>query len=740
MKGKRGGKKTRNSVSGGTQLGPVLQGRDFTDITIITNQASAAPTALAQLPPLLTSLTGRSDELAQLATLLNPAAEGETVVVSAVAGLAGVGKTALAIHAAHAALRSDWFSGGVLFIDLHGYDQDPVQPGQALDALLRALGVPGEHIPEKVEQRAGLYRSELAESKEPVLIVIDNASSETQVRVLLPGPGSHRVLITSRHTLAGLGARLLDVNILDDEAGVLLLDKALRVARPRDNRVNADHEAALQLAGLCGGLPLALQITAAVLVAEPTLAVTDLTGELADEMHRLEVLQYDDGSGGSAPSVAGAFELSYRQLGEEAKLLFRLLPAHPGPDVSVSAAAALFGQSNNRTRRVIGQLAKAHLVEASAGGASRWRMHDLLRLYARRLSDTHSETDRRDQAIVQLLDYYVRSTHSADSHLRVWESSPAACDFKDRSAALAWLDMERESLIQAVVMAARLGHDRIAMELSTWLSTYLSWRRLSDDDIAVNSICLDATRRQRNRAIEAVALNSLSIALRRARRFDEAVSASKEAIALFRKIGDRQVQGMATNNLGTALREMERYKEAIRAHEKAAWLYRKSGDRHGEAASLNNLGSALHRAERFNEAIQAHWVAAAMYRETGDRHGEGSALGNLSSVLQGIGQFDTAIKICRKGIAIFRESGDRYGEGAALNNLGVALSGSGQPEEAVKVLNEAVAAFHEIGDIFREENALSFLQELKSRFDIGVLATMRPRKGFDVSEPPDSLP
>jgi hypothetical protein len=250
-----------------------------------------------------------------------------------------VGKTTLAVHAAHAARSSGWFPGGVLFIDLHGYDPSPVGPAQALDALLRALGVPGEHIPDGTEQRAGLYRSALAQVTDPVLVIADNASSEAQVRSLIPGPGSHRVIITSRHTLAGLGARLLDVTVLDQTEAVVLLDAVVRAGRPDDDRMGGDPVAARRLAEVCGALPLALQITAALLVADPALTAAELADQMADEVRRLETLRYDDGGGVSAPSVAAAFDLSYRQLDEDAARMFRLLPACPGPDVSTAAAA-----------------------------------------------------------------------------------------------------------------------------------------------------------------------------------------------------------------------------------------------------------------------------------------------------------------------------------------------------------------------------------------------------------------
>ena len=363
-----GGGETHNIIAGGMQQGPVLQGRDFINPTFVTQQAASAPVARAQLPAPVAGFTGRRGELAEFARLLDPARGMGAVVVSAVAGLAGVGKTALAIQAGHAARAAGWFPGGVLFIDLHGYDDAPVQPHQALDSLLRALGVAAEHIPPEAEDRAGLYRSVLAQVTDPVLVIADNASSEAQVRLLLPGPGPHRVIITSRHTLAGLGARLLDVTVLDEQAAVALLDEVVRVARPGDDRISADPVAAGKLAGICGGLPLALRIAGALLAGDPALSAAELAGELGSEVGRLEALAYDDGGGTSAPSVAAAFELSYRQLDAAAALLFRLLPVNPGPDVSTAAVAALAGWPAGEARRVIGRLARAHLVEPAQRG------------------------------------------------------------------------------------------------------------------------------------------------------------------------------------------------------------------------------------------------------------------------------------------------------------------------------------------------------------------------------------
>ena len=343
----------------------------------------------------------------------------------------------------------------------------------------------------------------LAQVTEPVLVIADNASSEAQVRLLLPGPGPHRVVVTSRHTLAGLGARLVDVTVLDEAAGVALLDEALRAARPGDDRITADRGAGARLAGICGGLPLALRITGALLVADPALAAGELADELGDEVHRLEALRYDDGGGTSAPSVAAAFELSYRQLDPGTARLFRLLPVNPGPDISTAAVAALAGQPAGTARRAIGYLVRAHLVEETGGGAGRWRMHDLLHLYARQLSDADAVADAREQAFDRLLRYYLDSARAAARHMRVLAGVPVPAGFAGREDALAWLDAERPCLVAAVALAASTGRDPVAVWLSFDLGEFLSWRRRFDDWLAIMTMSRDAARRLGDRGYEA---------------------------------------------------------------------------------------------------------------------------------------------------------------------------------------------------------------------------------------------
>jgi tetratricopeptide (TPR) repeat protein len=722
---------TGNTISGGIQIGPVLQGRD---IQATFHLPAAAPVALAQLPPAITGFTGRDGELVELAGLLDPAGTAGPVVVSAVAGLAGVGKTTLVVQAGHAARQRGWFGGGVLFIDLHGYDEAPVESGQALDTLLRALAVPAEHIPPGAEERAGLYRSVLAEVSDPVLVIADNASSEAQVRPLLPGAGPHKVLVTSRHTLAWLGARLVNVTVLDDDVSVELLDTAVRAARSEDDRISGDQDAAGRLAGVCGGLPLALQITAALLKADPALRARELAEELAVAPERLEQLWYDDGAGPSVPSVAAAFELSYRKLGAVPARVFRLLPVNPGPDISTAATAILADLPVSKVRGVLAGLAQAHMVEAAPGVAGRWRMHDLLRLYAQRLSDDHADADGREHACDRLLDYYLRTAHAADQHVRALPGMAVPEDFTGRDAALAWLDAERASLVAAVSMAADTGRDQVALNLPHALAEYFSWRRRFDDWLTTAAVGLNAANNLGDRNARAGALNSFGLALQAVRRFEEAIAAHRDAAAIFRATGQRHGEGMASHNLGMALEHVRRFDEAITAYLQDLAVCREYGDRNGEGQTLNNLGIVLREADRFEEAVAAHRDARAIAREFGDRHGEGLALNNLASALscQAAAEYsaaeksgtidnfrqylslrgrearriEEAIACSQEAIAILRETGDRHNEGMALMTLSGVLKEEARLDETIACNQDAAAIFREIGDRHAEGMAL----------------------------------
>jgi tetratricopeptide (TPR) repeat protein len=668
---------------------------------------SAAAPAAAALPAPVAGFTGRASELALLARFLDPAQAAGAVVVSAVGGLAGVGKTALAVQAGHAAWQRGWYPGGIAFIDMHGYDDQSIQPAQALDTLLRALGVPAERIPAEAEERAGLYRSVLAQIREPVLVIADNASSEAQLRLLLPGAGAHRMLITSRHTMAGLAARLVEVSALDLPESIALLDTALRDARSGDDRISADIAAAGRLAAACGGLPLALQITASTLKADTALSAGELSDELADEQDRLKRLAYDDGSGTATPSVLTAFGLSYRKLAGPPAWLFRLLPADPGPDISAAAAAALADLPVSAARGLLASLARAHLVEPTPAG--RWRMHDLLRLYARQLSDQHAEADGREQARDRLLGYYLEMAAAADTHLRALPGVTLPPEFPGRDAALAWLDAERASLTGAVTLAAATGRDEIAQRLPPLIAFYLDWRRRFDDALATALASRDAARRAGSRDNEAMALRFVANALNGLRRFEEAIAVGQEAVAIFRETGDREGQAMALTNMGNALQGLTRFEEAIAAYRDAAALFLQAGSQQQRGLAVNNTGFALVELRRFEEASTAYEEAAAIFRQGGDRYRESVVLTNLGVILKETGRTEEAIAAYRSGAAIFRETGDQNREGIAMENLGAALRDAGRTQEAIAAYRDAAALFRETQDPHREGIALESL-------------------------------
>ncbi|WP_202237893.1 tetratricopeptide repeat protein [Actinacidiphila reveromycinica] len=704
-------------------------------------------------------LTGRDEELRRLLALLDPAsgaAGAGAVVVSAVAGLAGVGKTTLAVHAAHQAVGRGWFPGGHLFLDLRGYEPaGQVTAEQALGALLRAVCGADAELPDDLGEQAGLYRSQMADlslERGAVLLVLDSASTAAQVEPLLPGGAEHRVLVTSRHTLASLPATLLDLAVLEPADAAAMIAKFLGAGDVRPGR---EPGALAELAGYCGHLPLALQITAANLKADPRRSLAGLAAELRDEQARLGLSYSDEGQ---TLAVRASFELSYRRLPAAQARLFRLLSLNPTPESSLDAVAALTCTPADEARRIAVGLAQAHLIEPVT--EDRWRMHDLMRLYATDLA-THPDgyTDQSDQnsrddqaeALDRLLDHFANTADAANDHLRALPGQPVPDRFRDRADALAWLEAEHTNLVTAVTRTATT-HPRIALTLAISLAVFLGRGRHFGDAITTGHHALAAARRLGDRHREGIALNNFGNALWEVRRFEEAIAAydqvagifretgdrHREAVALgnlgnalaevrrfqesvasltqvagiFREIGDRHGEGMALGNLGVTLAEVGRFEEAIDAHHQDLAICRETGDRHGEGAALNNLGIALRKLRRLEESVASLTQAADIFREIGDRHGEGMALGNLGVTLAEVGRFEEAIAAYNQDLAICRETGDRHGEGIALNNLGIALRKLRRFEEAVAAHNQAVLIYRETGDRHREGEALNDLADV----------------------------
>ncbi|WP_435601666.1 tetratricopeptide repeat protein [Streptomyces sp. C10-9-1] len=666
-----------------------------TQTTKINVRAYAAvPTALNSLPGLPREFTGREDELAKILSMLGPGS-GSGAAVGSVAGLAGVGKSTLAHAVGHAALEKGWFTG-VQLVNLRGYDPTPISPEDALEALLRALGVAAEHIPPTLDEREGLYRSQLdalTREEQRVLILADNASTSDQIRPLLPAR-HHAVLVTSRHALPGLGARLFNLHSLQPDAAVDLLRQRLGVADPDDRRVADEPAAADELAALCGYLPLALQIAAALLADDPEQPLSERVRMLTDAGTRLGGL--DDGE----RNLRTVFDECLTRLSHQEADLYRLLGLHTGPDISTLAAAALTGQPADKITPLLRQLVRARLLTQNSQARDRWSMHDLLRVHAQEQARTMMDSGRAprrryEQAGTRLTDYFVRHSRAADTHLRP-PGEAVSTLFTGREQALAWFDAERENLLASIHTHARTW---TASTLGFTLGRYLSWRRRLQDLVTVRAHGLEACQALGDAANLAGAWSNLGNALGKLERYAEALDAHQTALDLFRETGDTHGQAGAGINLGLVLGELERYAEALDACETALDLFRETGDTHGQATAWNGLGLVLGKLERYAEALDACETALDLFRQTGDTHGQATAWSNLGMACRGLGRQAEAISAGENAVAMLTQQEDWARTGEAWAELATTLNAFGaEPAQIQEAWEQSAAAYLRAGN------------------------------------------
>ncbi|WP_405470919.1 tetratricopeptide repeat protein [Streptomyces canus] len=702
--GKRKNGDRKNKGPGqGQRAGSTFAGASFersqvlgsgTQTTKINVQAYAAvPTALNALPGLPQEFTGRGDEITKILSLLGPGG-GADAAVGSIAGLPGVGKTTLAHAVGRAALDQGWFMR-VQVVNLRGYDPTPVPPEDALEALLRALGVAAEHIPPTLDEREGLYRSQLealAVEGQRVLILLDNASASNQVRPLLPAR-HHAVLVTSRHALPGLGARLFNLNPLQPDAAVDLLRQRLKVADPDDRRVEDEPSAAEELAAVCGYLPLALQIAAALLADDPDQPLYERVRMLTNAGTRLGGL--DDGE----RNLRAVFDECLTRLSHQEADFYRLLGLHPGPDISTSAAAALTGQSADKVTQLLRQLVRARLLTQNSQARDRWSMHDLLRVHAQEQARIAMDRDRvprrrYEQARARLTDYYVRHARAANNHFRP-PGEAASTLFAGREQALAWFDAERENLLATTHTYART---QTAVDLGFTLGRYLEWRRRIQDLMTVRAQALEACQALGDDANLAGAWNNLGSPLGELRRHTEAHDAHQTALDLYRQTGDIDGQASAWNNVGSSLRELKRHTEALDAHQAALDLFQQTGDTHGQAGAWSNLGVALAELKRHTEAHDAHQAALDLFQQTGDTHGQAIVWNNLGSSLRELKRRTEAHDAHLTALDLFQQTGDTHGQARAWSNLGGALAELKRRTEAHDAHLTALDLYQQTGD------------------------------------------
>lgn len=444
--------------------------------------------------------------------------------------------------------------------------------------------MPSEHIPPELEDRARLWRSVLAEraaAGQRMLVIADNVSHPDQVRPLLPGTPVHRVLITSRHRLAAMdGTRLLDLPVLDPMQSARMLSAVIAISDPTDTRAMDDPESTDRVARLCGGLPLAVRVSAALLVAEPEQSMASLAAALTDGRRRLAELRYD-----GSLSVRAAFDLSYDHLEPEQARLFRLMALHPGPDMGIAAIAAMAGVEQATARRLLRQLRRAHLVQAGSA-ADRWRMHDLLRLYGTEKADDDSA--ERDEAVVRLLQHYLDHVRSAADHTRV-EGTGTDLRFPGRGEALAWLDAEHVNVVAMADLAHTGGHPRYVVEMAAPLYDYFDLRKHWQEWILIQELGLRNAERLGDRTFVGTFLVNLGLAHSQSMRLEIAVPLFRQALTVFRTLGDRVGFGRALNHLGWTLRDLGRPTFAMMCNRWALALFQEAGHAYHQCDALHNM-------------------------------------------------------------------------------------------------------------------------------------------------------
>jgi tetratricopeptide (TPR) repeat protein/transcriptional regulator with XRE-family HTH domain len=688
---------------------------DLRAVTGPARPAEAEPLRVTpqELPSAVPGFTGRSAELEALTGLLDRSGQqaGGVLVISAIGGTAGVGKTALAVYWAHKV--ADRFPDGQLYVNLRGHDPgQPVLASDALAGLLRSLGVPGQDIPPGEDERAARYRSLLAGKR--MLVVLDNAGSAGQVRPLLPGTGACAVVVTSRDALAGLAARdgaaRLDLDVLPLEDAVALLRTLI------GTRAAAESDAAVELATQCCRLPLALRVAAELAAARPAVPLAGMVSELADLRTRLDLLE-----SGEDPrtQVRVVFSWSYHHLDTDAARAFRLLGLHPGPDVESYSAAALTGASVPQARRALDVLARAHLIQPA--GPSRYAMHDLLRAYARELADSQDGGDEQRTALTRLFDHHLRTAaaamdtlYPAERHRRPRIPGPAGPGprLAGPAAAREWLDAERPALIAAIGHAAAHDWPGHATRLATTLSSYLCDGGYLPEAITGCGHALGAARRSGDHAAEAAALLDVGWVTWQQGRVQQAADHHRRALALFRAAGDRAGEARALGGMSLAEAELGRYEQAARLQQEAIAIFHDIGDNLGKARTLDVLGFTRQRQGRHREAVSYHEQSLGLFRTLGDREGEAWALAWLGTADMQLGRYRHGARYLERALALFQEIGSAHGESRTLIWLGEAYLRLGCHEQAAGFFELGLTICRETGIQVTEAEALNGLGDV----------------------------
>ncbi|WP_458640439.1 ATP-binding protein [Streptomyces sp. NC-S4] len=668
-------------------------------------------TALTDLPRDAASFTGRAVERDALLAAVRGAAEtgADAVGIYAVDGMPGSGKTAFAVHVAHR--LGDAYPDGQIFLPLqaHTPGTPAVDPKDALTSLLLTLGENPRDIPDDLAARAGLWRRRLAGRR--FLVLLDDAHSSAQVEPLLPGTADSLVLVTSRTRLEGLR------DAVPVTLGVLTPDEAVRlvVATAARSDITADDPAVAALAALCGCLPLALQLVAARLRHRPAWTAADVVQDLGAARGRLDALVSE------SASVAAAFEVSYEGLPRAAQGLFRRLGLLIGDDVDAHGAAALHGVPPERTRALLRDLENRHLLEERVRG--RYRMHDLVREYARTLAAADGARESK-AARERLLDHYLHTAVDADRRLARYgeaESVPrtqrpaSVPGFRDGEEAAAWLRTEQANLGAAVEYAARHGHTVHAIHLPAAMTEHLRRSGHWNEALGLQRTALDVAVAADDVAGQAMAHRNIATVESLLGRYGQAEAGLLRALDLFRAVGDRHREGIVLQHLAKVQRITGRTGEAADTLREALDRFVGVGDGRGQAAVWVDMGQLHQFTGQYPQAIAGLEKALALLRPLGEVLGQANALSTLGNVHRAMGRYPEAEARHRESLVLYRRLGSLLGQTNALTDLGDVQRLTGAYDEAETGLREALRLARAVGSRIATAEALTYLGFIQLR-------------------------
>jgi DNA-binding SARP family transcriptional activator/tetratricopeptide (TPR) repeat protein len=619
--------------------------------------------------------------------------------VAVIEGMPGVGKTTLAARAARAAAGR--YPDGTFYLNLHSHDpqRPPLDPAEALYRLLQMLSVPAAQIPKPAAARAALWRAHL--NRRQAVVILDDAAGTDQIQLLLPSSGRSTVLITTRRRLSVPGAHTLTLDVLSVDEAVTLFRRIAGESRAMDS------DQVTATVGLCGRLPLAIQLTAGRIAQAGPPGLDDLIEEWEQAPAWL------GGPGTASPELIAAFDLSYRALGPAHQRFLRRLGASPCATHSLEAAAALDGCSPAAAGQALGVLLDCHLLTQTADG--QYRLHDLIRGYAAGRAGREDHEAEQKQAVARLLDYYLDAADRADRLLHPLRGRPgvqvrhrsAVPELATPEAAAGWLESEWHNILQAATYAGRRDWKQQCADLSYLLAEFLDIRAYWDEASAAHTLALQASRYLADPARIARAAQALSVISQQTGRHETAIPLAEEAAAICRSLADRRGEAESLDQIGLAHQRTARSREALAYFREARTLYDAAADSRGVAATLSHAGIASWHLGRYPEAHDHLRDALDLYRAVGDRRGEAKALNNLGRVHLYNGEYRQALEAYQKSLQIFREIGGPQNEAILCQAIGSVHRFRGSHEDALSAYRQALAIYREIGDLPDEADALN---------------------------------